>query len=128
MQTGLKAEKAITVTEGDTAAALGSGLLEVFSTPSLAALMENVCMECVRPYLDDGCGTVGISLNLQHTSATPVGMKVYCSCILTEVLDRKLVFDVTARDECGEIGHAVHERFIIRNESFMNKAQAKLNG
>ena len=122
---GIKGEKKIKVDGGMTAAALGSGLLPVYSTPSLVALMENVCAESVQGYLPDGSGTVGISLDVKHTAATPVGMEVRCESELTGIDRRRLVFTVAAYDEAGEIGRGTHERVIIDNERFMEKVNAK---
>ena len=124
---GIKGEKRITVTAENTAAALGSGLLPVFSTPSLIALMENTCSTSVQDCLPEGSGTVGISLDVKHTAATPVGMEVRCESELIGIDRRRLVFKVAAYDAAGEIGHGTHERFIIDNERFMEKVNAKLN-
>ena len=114
------------VTKENTAAAVGSGMLEVFATPAMTALMEETCMKSVQSELDEGCGTVGTGLTIHHVSATPVGMKVRCASKLVEVDGRKLVFDVQAFDEAGLIGQGTHERFIIENDKFFAKAQKKL--
>ena len=53
-------------------------------------------------------------------------MKVYCESELTAVEGRKLVFKITAMDECGEIGSCEHERFIVDDVKFQNKTDAKL--
>lgn len=126
LKTGVKAVKSITVTKEVTADAVGSGLLPVFSTPALIALMEGTCAESVSGYLDDGCGTVGTSIEVRHTSATPIGMTVTCESELTGIDRRRLTFHVVARDEAGEIGEGVHERFIVDNARFMEKANSKL--
>lgn len=114
------------VTKENTAAALGSGLLDVFATPAMIALMEETCMKSVQPEMEEGCGTVGTGMTISHVSATPVGMKVHCVSKLVEVDGRKLVFDVQAFDEAGLIGQGMHERFIIENDKFFRKAQKKL--
>ena len=127
VELGFKNKKTVKVVEENTAKALGSGLLPVFSTPSMVALMENCCSEGVLPYLDEGTGTVGISLNIKHTSATPVSMEVTAECELIEIDRRRLVFKVWAYDNLGEVGSGIHERFIIDNEKFMSKVNSKLN-
>ena len=116
------------MTKETTAAVLGSGLLEVYATPAMVALMEETCMRSVQEELEEGCGTVGTGLTIHHISATPVGMKVRCASKLVEVDGRKLVFDVQAFDEAGLIGQGTHERFIIENEKFFQKACKKLEG
>ena len=106
-------------------ARVGSGLVEVFATPMMVALIEQTCLESVLPYLDEGQGTVGTLVNVTHVSATPVGMRVWCDSELTEVDRRRLVFKVKAYDEAGLIGEGTHERFVIDTVKFMEKIQNK---
>ncbi|MDD6320477.1 MAG: thioesterase family protein [Oscillospiraceae bacterium] len=125
LTTGIKGSSSVIVTEANTAAAMGSGELQVFATPALAALVEKACWQSVAPELDPGCGTVGSRLELDHTAPTPVGLTVRCDCTLTAVEGRKLTFEATMSDDRGPVGHAVHERFIIQNDRFQQKADAK---
>ena len=113
------------VTAANTARAMGSGTLEVFATPALAALAERTCWQSVAPELEPGSGTVGAKLSLEHTAPTPVGMHVTCESELIAVEGRKLTFTVTMRDEKGPVGQGVHERVIINDAKFLAKAEAK---
>ena len=119
MQTGIKNEMSVIVTEDLTASKVGSGLLPVYATPSMIALMENTCASCVQPYLEEGQGTVGTAVDIKHVSATPLGKTVKCECELKEINGKKLVFEVNAYDDKGLIGTGVHKRAIINNEAFM---------
>ena len=125
MQAGIRGRREQTVTAEMSAARIGSGLVEVFATPMMVALIEQTCLESVMPYLDEGQGTVGTLVNVSHVSATPVGMRVWCESELVEVDRRRLVFKVKAYDECGLIGEGTHERFIIDNAKFMEKIKNK---
>ena len=118
---GLKYKKEKTVTEKDTAAALGSGGVEVFSTPMMVALIENTCLEAVENKLPEGYSTVGIHLNVSHIGATKVGKKVWAEVELIDQDRKKLIFKVEAFDEDKKIGEGTHERFIIDVEKFINK-------
>ena len=126
LETGIKGTRTVTVNEDNTAKAMGSGTLDVFATPALIALMEETCWRSVANELEEGCGTVGTLLEIKHTAPTPVGTKVTCQSTLTEVDGRRLVFEVIARDAKGVVGEGKHERFIIQNEKFQMKANAKL--
>lgn len=126
IEAGIKGKKEYVVTEGLTAAAVGSGLLPVYGTPYMIALMEETCHTSVEEFLEDGQGTVGISISIKHTAATPIGMKVWCESELIEVDGKRMVFKVKAFDEAGPIGEGEHQRFIIDNERFMEKAAAKI--
>ena len=119
MEAGIKNEKSIVVTEDVTASKVGSGLLPVYATPSMIALMEGTCAESVQPYLAEGEGTVGVAVDIKHIAATPVGMTVRCESLLKEVNGKKLVFEVNVYDEKGLVGTGIHKRAIINNEAFM---------
>lgn len=125
METGIKGKQTIMVTEDKTAKVLGSGKLEVYATPAMIALMENTASESVEAYLEEGQGTVGTLIQVKHVSATPVGKQVTCETTLVEIDRKRLVFEVKAFDEAGLIGEGIHERFIIDNQKFMEKAQNK---
>ena len=125
MQIGITGKQTITVTEEKTAQAMGSGTLPVFATPAMIALMENTASKSVEAKLDEGAGTVETLINVKHVAATPVGMDVTCETKLVEVDRKRLVFEVKAYDAAGVIGEGTHERFIIDNEKFLGKAEAK---
>ena len=125
IEIGIKGHKEQTVTPEMSAARVGSGLVDVFATPMLVALVEQTCYESVLPYLDEGQGTVGTLVNVSHLSATPIGKRVWCESELTEVDRRRLVFSVKAYDDCGLIGEGTHERFVIDTARFMEKLAAK---
>ena len=124
-ETGLTNSVEILVTPNLSAASMGSGSLEVLATPALIAGMENVCMNCVAPYLDEGSTTVGTKVEISHISATPVGDTVTYTCTLTEKDKRRLVFKVEAFDSFGKVGEGIHERFIIDTARFMQKVENK---
>ena len=118
-------EKALTVEYKHTAAAFGSGSVEVFATPAMISLMEGTALEGVQPFLADNHTTVGIEVCIKHVKATPVGMQVTCKAVLKDVEGAKLTFDVEAWDEEGKIGFGTHKRFVIHLPDFMEKAGKK---
>ena len=126
MKIGMSRTVSVVVNESNTAAAVGSGDTRVFATPMMVALMENAASTSLLPYLAADEGTVGTHLDVAHTSATPIGMKVWADAVVTAVDGKKITFEVSAFDEAGEIGRGTHERFIIRPEKFLAKAQGKL--
>ena len=122
---GLSAEVEDTVSEKNTASALGSGGLPVFASPAMLALMEKAALTVVDSLLPPGWSTVGTEVNIKHISATPVGMKVTARAELLGIDGRALSFKVEAFDETGKIGEGSHSRFIIENTKFMTKAEGK---
>lgn len=127
LEIGIKGIEKETVTKQNTALAMGSGELNVYATPAMCALMEKAAYKSISSELDKGMGSVGTRLSIEHISATPLGMNVKAESELIEIDGRRLVFTVAAYDEKGEIGRGTHERFIINNEKFQSKTDAKSN-
>lgn len=119
IETGIRYTKEKTVSLNDTANKYGSGLVEVFATPAMIAMMENTCLECVQSYLPEKFGTVGFEVCIKHLKPTPVGKKVSCIAELVMSENRKLIFNVQAFDEDGKIGEGKHIRYIIDQEKFI---------
>lgn len=114
------------VTKELTAEQRKSGALQVFATPAMIELIEETAWKSVAGELENGCVTVGTSLNVKHLAATPVGMKAVCRTKLLTVDGRRLVFEVEVEDEVQKIGEGTHERFVVQAEKFQSKADAKL--
>ena len=90
MESGIKFTLEKVVTNEMTARNMASGTLDVFATPSMIALIEETAWKSVAQELEEGMGTVGISLNVEHVAPTPVGMKVKCETELVKVDGRKI--------------------------------------
>ena len=98
---------------------------EVFGTPFLGGLFEGVSADLMAPHLGPGETSVGTSMNLKHTAPTPLGMEVVAKTEVVAVEGRKITFKLEAFDEKEKIGEAVHERFIINEEKFNQRVEAK---
>ena len=126
LKTGIKGHQELVVTQELTAKNMGSGVKDVFATPAMLALMEKTAFTSVAEYLNEGCGSVGTKVDIEHVASSPVGMKITCDSELIEIEGRKLVFKVEAYDEKGLIGKGTHERFIVENKKFQEKTDNKL--
>ena len=122
MELGIKGTAETVVVYENTAAAVGSGALEVFSTPSM---MEKASRELVQPYLEEGQSTVGTRLEVSHVAASPIGAHIHAESTLVEIDRRMLTFEVKAYADGELIGEGRHQRCIIYAERFMEKALAK---
>ena len=122
---GLLGESEIVVGEGNTARHLGSGEVSVLATPEMIRLMERAGVAAVDARLPSGYATVGVRVDVRHLAATPVGMSVRAQAELKAVEDRKLVFEVEARDEMELVGAGIHERFIIDVARFRQRVEDK---
>jgi predicted thioesterase len=122
---GMSHEVTMETTSAHTAQNFHKNLPDVFATPYLAGLMERVSAELIDSRLEAGEQSVGISMNLKHTAATPLGMKVRVKTEVTGVEGAKLTFRLDAWDEAEKIGEAEHKRFIIKAEKFNAKVAKK---
>ncbi len=125
LETGIKGRLEETVTQELSAEHLGSGSVAVLATPMMVALIEKTCRLSVKPYLEEGQETVGTHVDVSHVSATPVGMQVWCCSELVEIDRRRLTFKVSVYDDSGLVGEGTHERFVIDEDRFLRKAEAK---
>ncbi len=123
---GMKAEVSTLVEREDTAKEVGSGSLLVYATPCMVALMEGAACEAIEEALDETKTTVGTELNIQHLSATPVGLEVRAEAEVIAVEGKVITFTVRAFDEAGEIGKGTHKRVIVPVQKFLDKAYSKL--
>ena len=113
------------VINSNTAIKVGSGEAPVFSTPMMIALMENAAYLCLKPFLDDEETSVGISMNVSHESATPIGMAVTAIAKILSVEGKVVTFSVTASDAFGVIGRGEHKRAVVNSQKFIERANKK---
>ncbi len=125
IEIGLKGRAETIVEESNTAAAVGSGLVPVFATPYMVALMENAASSSLLPCLEDGQGSVGTLIQVTHESATPIGMRVWAESEVTAVDGKQITFTIRAYDDAGLIGRGTHRRAIITVERFLAKTNQK---
>lgn len=123
---GMKGEAFTEVEREDTAAEVGSGSLLVYATPCMVALMEGAACEAIEQALPEGQTTVGMELNIQHLSATPVGHEVRAEATVTAVDGKIITFELAAFDEAGQIGKGTHKRCVVNSQKFLEKAYAKV--
>ncbi len=118
LKAGIKGKAELTVTEKDTARIYGSGMVDVFATPAMIALMERAAHISVGKFLPEGYLTVGTEVNIKHIKATRPGKKVWAESELILVDGKKLTFNIEASDEDGKIGFGKHTRYIVVDKDF----------
>ena len=121
---GLTAKVRLTVGDADTAQALGSGDVPVLGTPRVVALAEAATVLATARALESGDTTVGVRVELDHRAPTPVGHQVVAEAVLTSVTGRRLVFEVTVRDEDDDlvVADGRVERIVVDRGRFVAKA------
>ncbi|MFP4200916.1 MAG: thioesterase family protein [Bacillota bacterium] len=114
--------------EGTLASRYGSGALDVYSTPAMVALMEGAAVDAVAKELPEGWTTVGISLDIRHLEPSPPGSHIVARARLREMKGLRLIFDVEAEDDVGNIGEGTHQRYCVEAEPFLAAAAARHKG
>lgn len=122
IQPGLQATAELTVSDADTASALGSGDVDVLGTPRVVALCEEAAVRAVASALDAHQTTVGTRIDLAHVVPTVIGRRAEAHARLERVDGRTLEFVVVASDESGEIARGTHTRVIVDRDRFLRGA------
>jgi fluoroacetyl-CoA thioesterase len=116
---GRRSSVSLTVTEDDTALAMGSGDVRVLATPKVLALAEQASVQAVGDSLPEGKTSVGAWVELEHLLPSPIGSTVRAESVLLGVHGRRLEFSISVRnDEDEEVAHLRHRRVIVSRARF----------
>ena len=85
----------------------------VYATPALLRDIEIACRELLLAHLDAGEDSVGTRVELDHTGATLMGMKVELQIAIAEVQGRSVSFDISGSDGIDAICKCRHQRFVV---------------
>jgi fluoroacetyl-CoA thioesterase len=125
---GLTGTAELVVAAEHTAPFVGSGRIAVLATPVMINLIEAAALAAVEHLLPAGHQSLGIHLDVSHTAATPVGLRVTASAEVLRVEGRTITFRVEAHDPFEVIGGGTHERVVVSVERFDARVQRKLAG
>ena len=110
----------------DTAAAVGSGSVDVLATPRLLALMEAATLQAAAPQLPPGQTSVGMRVQIEHMRPSPVGVEVSVHARLAEVDGRQMRFEVTAEHADGTlVASGQVTRAVVDPAKFMARASGR---
>src|SRR6185312_2878186 len=119
---GAAAQLELTVTDADTAQAVGSGDVPVLATPRVLALAEAATVRALARRLESGTTTVGTRVELSHRAPTPIGRTVIAAATLSAVDGRRLTFEVVVREGDAVVAEAVVERVLVDRSRFLATA------
>lgn len=126
LQVGTTATASVTVTGADLAGVLNQtpedAFPSVYATSKMIGLMELAAARAMRPALQEGELSVGVSLDIQHTAATPVGVEVVAEARYLGPEGKLHVFELIARDCGGEIGRGLHRRAVVAAQRLIQGA------
>ena len=122
---GANGEFAQTVETRHLASELDSSLAAVLSTPTMIAMMEQAAINAIKPFLEAGESSVGMTIEVSHTAATPPGHRARAEAEVTKVEGRRLEFVVRAFDDIEQIGSGSHRRAVIDAAKFNDRLKPK---
>jgi fluoroacetyl-CoA thioesterase len=114
---------AFVVGQGDTAAALRSGSLPVLGTPRLLAWCEAATCAAIESDLAPGETSVGTRVELEHTRASGVGVRLEVTATPVFHDGRLHRFSVVAREVDGGrvVGTGQVTRVVVDAERFLDR-------
>ncbi|MCQ2913976.1 MAG: thioesterase family protein [Alphaproteobacteria bacterium] len=127
LEVGIIGESNYVVKKEYSARNIGSGTLDVLSTPMLLAFVEETAWKSISNFLEKDQTSVGTFVNFNHEAPTPINGKIICKTKLVKIEERKLTFEFEAFDNQSRIASGIHERFIVFSEKFQIKADNRLN-
>jgi len=117
----LRASVTLTVSDADTAIAMGSGDVPVLATPRLVALLEEASVLALVGHLETGHTSVGMRVHIDHLAPTGTGGEVLAEALLEQVDERRLTFSATATCEGQTISTASITRVVVEAAPFMEQ-------
>jgi len=127
LKEGLTGTAALVVAEEHTAPSIGSGRVHVLATPVMINLMEAAALDAIEALLPAGHQSLGTHLDVRHYAATPVGMGLRASAVVTKLDGRTIEFRVEALDDRERVGDGTHTRVVVNVERFDQRVQRKLS-
>jgi predicted thioesterase len=125
---GLTGHSEIVVGPEHTAPFVGSGRIAVLATPVMINVIEAAALAAIEHLLPSGHQSLGIHLDVSHTAATPVGLRVTATAEVVRLEGRTVTFRVEARDDFESIGGGSHQRVVVSVARFDERVQRKLRG
>ena len=125
VEIGSVLEELYTVEEKNLAGHVGSGSVRVLATPWMISFMERTAHRLLARCLPQGYSSVGTLVNVRHLAPTPLGSTVRVRAEVTGIQGALVDLKIEAYDELELAGDGTHQRFIIDEERFLKRVQAK---
>jgi fluoroacetyl-CoA thioesterase len=124
LRPGLSKTARITVDKDRTIGFMGEEG-RVYGTPYMVMDIEQTCRKLILEYADEGEDSVGIEVAIKHLAATLMGMTAEITVTVAAVEGRKIVFDVSGKDELDQICSGTHSRFVVDKAKQFERLKAK---
>lgn len=115
---GMAAKKVVLVTPELTVGHVVPGMPAVYGTPMMILHMEMAAGLAIQPFLPPGYVSVGMTVDIRHLAATPVGRTVRTTARVAEIAAKSVLFEVEAWDGDRKIGDGSHRRGVVNVAEF----------
>jgi fluoroacetyl-CoA thioesterase len=106
----------------------GDSFPPVFATSRMVGLMEVAAARVLSPHLREGEVSVGVSVDVVHTAATPPGVTVTATARFVAREGKLFLFEISAADSAGEVGRGTHKRAVVSTERLVGGAARRAAG
>jgi predicted thioesterase len=110
---GMAAAVSIVVTPDMTVGHFVPGMPQVYATPMMILHMEMAAGLAVAAALPPGYVSVGMSVDIRHLAATPIGGRVRALARVKSVDAKSILFEIEAWNDLRKIGAGTHRRGIV---------------
>jgi predicted thioesterase len=124
LQPGASMTRRIAIDRNRTIGFMGEDA-RVYATPSMILDIEKTCRDLIMEHADAGEDSVGIEVSVKHLAATLPGMNVEIVVKVASVEGRKVLFEVSAKDELEAISTGTHSRFVVDVGKTIERLKAK---
>lgn len=100
---------------------VGSGELNILSTPSLLAFIENTCMLKINESITSDQTSLGVKVELKHLKPSLENQEVECYIQNTTNQDNKWLFDIEVKSKDKLIAVCQHTRYVVNKKEFINR-------
>jgi fluoroacetyl-CoA thioesterase len=125
VEVGITLERKRVVSADDSITFLGEDVKPSLATPRMILWLEYAARDAVLPHLEPGQDTVGVRVDVRHLAATPMGAEVTYRATVAKVEDRRITFEVEARDGAEIVGKGLHERYVVDVKRFAEGLRKK---
>lgn len=97
----------------------------VYGTPYLVRDIEETCRQLILDHGDAGEDSVGTDVAIKHLAPTLLGMTAEITVTVTAVEGRRVVFEISAKDNVDQICTGTHGRFVVDVSKTVERLKAK---
>jgi fluoroacetyl-CoA thioesterase len=121
---GNSTTRRVTVDQPRTISVAG-GEFNVYATPEMIRDIEQTCKRYILEFGDAGEDSVGTRVDIAHVGATLMGMSVEIIATVKTIDRRRVIFEISVKDDLDQVGVGTHERFITDASKSAERLRAK---